>query len=1132
MPKNPTVSKNLNKIAASSFINLNDEASYGRYLTKLSDEDAGKLQYGSLWEITNANQKALDNVKTSSPTVTSVSTPEGVMPLAQTTLQQRVAQQLKVNTLKIAKQKLFSASNTKGNIQSFFTGPRFRNVDTSSLKPDSPTDTILQNNRLTGYTEFSTLFNIDASKGIVQGNTPGGVKSNPIYEMLDTHHLRVEKNMDEIDAMRTGPLKPTKGTNYKLLEEAVRLKSPGEVADSATGYGPSMLEFRKTMVELVQTKINKGGKFKESTYAQIAMDPAKYKQVVLDVVDKPDNKFIRLPNRRDWLQKGKNRHRFINPSYDFPELPPVIPTRGFIGNLRNQWTSQLTPAKVEKGGSMGTETPIVPFNSNMINRISKLIVEKKGGTDYVSTEPGGSYFTESWNKVILTFDPDKLPRNLRGDYNDARSEGIRATDTGTQAMNEYIARETKRAEEYNEVLERKAVYQEKRAIDPDIDKLLEEDINYKVNSMNKDEVIKAEELADIRLSIETKYQRKINPLEDKNTLLQKYIDAGFYYKKMVDPDDPTREIAKKIDLSEAKKSQFEKTISKNKEKVKKIKTKKENDKQLKKVYGKIKTLKDNGKWENKQTNARLTDDQISDRISQLVNARRLAATNIRQTKVELSRKLTKEEGNVGRNAPATTTLSSDRGNTLFNISLDGKILGPAETNVLGFRLNPAPLNRAQTEAMVKGLFESKLGTTSISRADDPARIKINTTIINMFKDVLSTSDINKATSSKSGMGSFLDSPKAASLMETPSMQQALAQQLSLTASTRKMSARTLAKESDKLPRSVQAFSPNYITANLARAQKAEQQTIGFGRQAAVATPVTANVVTQQPFKQEAEYAIPSLLAGPQASFGPQKTMLEQTMGDIQSTLKGINVGNQVISENQSTQVKTYELPKGMESSTTIKSMSAAIGGLSANTKGVFGKILAAPKLDTSLSTNVNTQNQGLLAGLNLKVGSLSAAVTGQSTRSSTDVITMLSLGYKSKQVTRQASASALKQLIKNNYSTRVFPKSEQRLLPKEIKQGRVVPQRIFPIAPYLTGFDPAQDALRRRNMRPRLKKKKTWWQTPENWYEPYYWGGKNQTGTGYINFTGKEPGKVKKYEKRHFGIGVNDSPFGIKGKDF
>ena len=1144
MPISPTVSKNLNSLAAKGFINLNEPDTYAGRLTKLSDEDAGKLQYGSLWELTDSTQKSLDNVKTSSPQVKDVSTPEGTISLAQTTLQQRIGQQLSVNTLKIAREKLFKASNTKDSIQSFFTGPRFRNVDTQSLTPDNPAATITGNNRITGFTDFSTLFNLNAEKGIVQGSIPGGVKSNPIYEMMDTHHLRIERPMDDLDAMRSSPLKGTKENNYRLLEEAVRQQKPGEVIDDVTGYTPNMMTFREKMVELVQTKIKQGNKFKDSTNYEIAMDDAKYKQVVLDVVDRPDNKYIRLPNKKDWLKKGKNRYKYINPDYDFKELPPVIPNRGFIENLRNQWTSQLIPVRSERGGTLGTENPIsksaVPFNASRLNMAIKWVSEKKGDVDRVTSESSNAFFNESWNKVILTFDRDELPRNLRGDWDRANTEGIRATDKGEQSILAYEAKELKRAEDWNITLDRKSDYEMKGAIDADVDEILANDVNYKKSSMTPKQQAHADKVADKKYEIEQRYAEKQSKLENTNKKLQKDLDDGFWFKSRTDPNDPTRTISKKMDLSQAQKNQRERKIVLNKQKLRELERQKKNDKTLKKLEKDIVKLKTNDRWTNRITNMKMTPDEISDVVGKRVALHKKRAEYYESQKFVNSRRLKQSEGNVGREksegnpdgVTAEPTMSADRGRTMWNFSLDDIRLSLTEKNIQGFTLNPAPMNRAQTETMVRGLLESKVGTTSISRATDPDRIKINKTILNMFQDALSTSEIKKASGSKSGMGAFAGSSKATQLMSTPSMQSALSQQLQLVAPTRSMSSSKLARESQKLPRTVQAFAPSYITDNLIRAKKAEQNTIGFGRQAAVAAPVTSNVATQQPFKQETEYAIPSLLAGPQASFTPQKNLLEQTMGDIQGTIQGINKGNKVISENQATQVKTYELPKGIASSMNIKNISTAIGGLSTNTKDTFGKILMAPKLNTELSTNVGTQGQGLLAGLNLNLGAISSTAKSQSTRTNTDVLTLLSLGYKSKQTTKQASSQILKQFIKNNYDTRVVPQSEQRLVPKQLKQAKIVPQRIFPIAPYITGFDPIQDAIKRRNMRPRLKKKKTWWQTPENWYEPYYWGGKNQEGIGYVNFTGKEPGKVKKYEKRHFGIGVNDSPFGIKGKNF
>ena len=939
--------------------------------------------------------------------------------------------------------------------------------------------------------------------------------------------------MDEVDAMRTAPLKPAKGNNYRLLEEAVRLKTQGEVRDSVTPFGRGMLVFREKMVELVQTKINKNtGKFKSATVSEIAADPAMYKSVVLDVVDRPDNKYVRLPNRKDWLKKGKNRYRYINPSHDFPELANVIPNRGFFGNLRTQWKSQLIPVRPEKGSTIGTETSLNDdFSANIFNRFTKNIAERTGAIESISSESLSPYFNESYNKIILTFDRDKLPRNLRGDWDKAKREGIRATDKADQAVEAYQLREEIRASEWNTMKENKA-----RAFESEEVKLTKDEMGYTKSSLTKDEQKKANDLYTHSEDAEIRYKGKISPLEKENITLQNNLDTGVWFKLRPDPNDPTKTISKRMEMSETQIKKQTSKIKTNKKKIEKIENEKKNDQVLNDVYAEINKLKKDNKWENKEIYIKFSDNEIKAKLAELKNNNKIAAQNVRSQKFVISRKLTAEEGNAGMtfegiaNAPPGNVA----GNTFFNISLDGKRLSPTSMNVLGFTLNPAPLSRTQTEAMVKGLFESKIGTTSISRADDPARIEVNTRIIGMFDAALTRSETNKATGSKSGMASFLNSPKGYMLMNTPSMQKALSQQLALVASTSKMSPRTLAKESNKLPRSIQAFSPEYITANLARAQKAEQKTIGFGRQAAINAPLATSVASSPSLRQETEYAIPSLLPGPQASFGePPKNMLDQTMGDIQTTLKGINTGNKLISENQSTQVKTYELPKGMEASTTIKSMSVAIGDLSTNTKDTFGKILMSPKLNTELSTSVNTQGQGLLAGMNLdvfKVGAASESVT--ESRSTTDTLTLLSLGYKAKTAPKMKQASGLAQLSAFKMQDRIFPKEIMQQKVKQLKTGKLIPQRIFPVIPLIGRSPPrGRDSRRGYYRKPRVKDK-TWWQTPENWYEPYYWGGKNQTGAGYVKFRGKEPGKVKKYEKKHFGIGVNDSPFGIKGKGF
>ena len=137
-----------------------------------------------------------------------------------------------------------------------------------------------------------------------------------------------------------------------------------------------------------------------------------------------------------------------------------------------------------------------------------------------------------------------------------------------------------------------------------------------------------------------------------------------------------------------------------------------------------------------------------------------------------------------------------------------------------------------------------------------------------------------------------------------------------------------------------------------------------------------------------------------------------------------------------------------------------------------------------------------------------------------------------KQVLSQQLGQVQNEVYKTSTADRIFPNLKPRVEPARMKQQKITPTRIFPIAPGIPrGLGPSRI---KRPYTPKGEKrtKKTWWQTPENWWEPYYWGGKNQQGSGYVTFTGQEPGKVKKYEKKHFGIGVGDTPFGIKGKWF
>jgi hypothetical protein len=233
---------------------------------------------------------------------------------------------------------------------------------------------------------------------------------------------------------------------------------------------------------------------------------------------------------------------------------------------------------------------------------------------------------------------------------------------------------------------------------------------------------------------------------------------------------------------------------------------------------------------------------------------------------------------------------------------------------------------------------------------------------------------------------------------------------------------------------------------------------------------------------------------PMASAEPQQNIIDQTIGDVQKTLDGITTGNQKIGQVSSGMtVKTYEAPSSL--------------------RDVIGSI----NLDRSdIQSESSVLNTNILEGLKL----------GQPQDSSTimipsfDAIPSLGLNQAQRQVSTQAFTIDTLPKLRTN------PVINKPVLPKPMEQRFVPTGFIFPL------YDPVEAAKQRRSKIKKKKTKKTWWQTPENWYEPYYWGGKNQMGSGYVTFTGKEPAKVRKYEKRFFGIGVNDTPFGVRSKWF
>jgi len=257
-----------------------------------------------------------------------------------------------------------------------------------------------------------------------------------------------------------------------------------------------------------------------------------------------------------------------------------------------------------------------------------------------------------------------------------------------------------------------------------------------------------------------------------------------------------------------------------------------------------------------------------------------------------------------------------------------------------------------------------------------------------------------------------------------------------------------------------------------------------------------------------QFELPQFELKPQVAHAQEPNILEQTIGDMQKTISSVEAGNNKIGQGNDGTVKSYEMAQSLN----------IFGGSGQKVKGDPFGTSTMPDFSAVLGGQETRTVPDLLSGLNL--GQSQPQI--ESTKQLLGVDTFLGQGQGIKQ--GQAYKQSLAILPK--------PKLQEQLAPLEPLTPKPIPPRVLPIAPLFPLYNPGDPKRRPRRRYGKAKKKKTWWQTPENWWQPYYWGGKDQQGAGYVTFTGKEPAKVKKYEKKYFGIGVNDSPFGVRSKWF
>ena len=283
--------------------------------------------------------------------------------------------------------------------------------------------------------------------------------------------------------------------------------------------------------------------------------------------------------------------------------------------------------------------------------------------------------------------------------------------------------------------------------------------------------------------------------------------------------------------------------------------------------------------------------------------------------------------------------------------------------------------------------------------------------------------------------------------------------------------------------------------------EAKPNQVGLKQQAPLASSMATTVgnlfkPSETTATESDPFVFPSLDIKTPVAYAQEPNVLEQTIGDIKKTLGGMERGNEKIATSMDNmEVKSYEAPSSL--------------------LGVIGRMDMSR---SDIQTSSGQTQAGLLDGL--QIGQQHPQLESLLTTPITDQF----LGQLQKQKQTE--------IYKTTFDVLPKPISSYQSIPVPMTRPKPIPQRVMPLAPAFPLYDPEDPRKNPRRRYGKSKKKKTWWQTPENWYEPYYWGGKDQMGAGYVTFTGKEPGKVKKYEKKFFGIGVNDAPFGVRSKWF
>ena len=415
-----------------------------------------------------------------------------------------------------------------------------------------------------------------------------------------------------------------------------------------------------------------------------------------------------------------------------------------------------------------------------------------------------------------------------------------------------------------------------------------------------------------------------------------------------------------------------------------------------------------------------------------------------------------------------------------------KIKNNTGINQNPFKRNINQLSDADFKESIRAIVFEGAGISTTDRLDTSRHLAPSATQIQQYQNLMNAA----ANAKKGGTGNLaksLSGSAKANVIGTPGSSSTMrgvieAQQKINTAQ------RTWTKVSEKASERINPLSDDKITGAMGKERP------GFAGQVAGQEPPSFMGGLQ------------SMLTGSESPF-PQAFAEENRLTSISNTVTssfdGITKGGLSIAVNNQQEVKMSNSPSGgiLGVNQNLIPQQSMTDSISTGTTSIPGFAMALPTLSSTItgaSSNIIPRTQEAVSLL---------SQTGISTTTTSMYNQILSAKLR--------EGSMLRTDLGQN--PRILPTSFQRVISAPMTP-RVLPGPlpVIPLGMY------GKPRPRRQQKRYKKKTGKAYWQTPQNWYEPYYWGGKDQMGSGYTVFKGREPAKVRKYDQKWFGMDLGN----------